>query len=102
MTQITYITADGTRHEVQAENGATLLETAKRHDLPLLGTCGGSRICGTCHLHVSIKDFERVGPPQSDEMDVLEWIPTFRETSRLGCQITVRPDLEGLEVSMPA
>lgn len=101
MTKITFITADGTRHEVQAKDGATLLETAKHHDLPLQGTCGGSRICGTCHLYINMRDFDRVGAPSSDEMDVLEWVPTLRETSRLGCQIRVCPELEGIEVSVP-
>jgi ferredoxin len=101
MTKITFITSDGTRHELVAETGTTLLEAAKKHGLPLLGTCGGSRICGTCHLIVKTEDFPRVGSPCSEEMDVLEWIPTFSETSRLGCQIKVQAMLDGLEVRIP-
>lgn len=101
MAKITFITPDGTRHEIAGEPGTTLLEAAKKHDLPLLGTCGGNRICGTCHLIVKGEDFSRVGPPCSEEMDVLEWIPTFCGTSRLGCQIQIRPTLDGIEVRIP-
>lgn len=101
MANVTFITADGTRHEVVVDHGTTLLEAAKKRGLPLLGTCGGSRICGTCHLIVRTEDFLRVGAPCSEEIDVLEWIPTFCETSRLGCQIKVQSTLDGLEVRIP-
>lgn len=101
MTTITFVTADGVRHTVDAPNGMTLLEAAKKHGLPVLGTCGGSRICSTCHLVVKGEDFARVGPPAPEEFDVLEWMPGLTVTSRLGCQIKAAPELEGLEVAIP-
>jgi ferredoxin len=101
MIKIVFVTPDGARKELSVAPGTTLLEAAKQHGLPLLGTCGGSRICGTCHLIVNADDFVRTGPPGAEEMDVLEWVPTFCATSRLGCQITVQPTLEGLEVKIP-
>lgn len=79
----------------------TLLDAAKKEGLGLLGTCGGSRICGTCHLVVKPDDFMRVGAPNADEMEILEWVSGLTDTSRLGCQIKVNPDLDGLEVTIP-
>ena len=63
--------------------------------------CSGVMACSTCHVYIAPGWFERVGPPGEDEQDMLDLAHEPRDTSRLGCQLVLRPDLEGLVVEVP-
>jgi 2Fe-2S ferredoxin len=102
MTQITFIDAQGTSRTVEAEDGATLMETAVRNAIPgIEAECGGACACATCHVYVDPSWQERLPAPQSMEEDMLDFAYDVRPTSRLSCQIRIRPELDGLVVTTP-
>jgi 2Fe-2S ferredoxin len=102
MVKITFVEADGAPHTVAAERGWSVMQTAVRHGVPsIIGECGGSRICGTCHVRIDAGWADAVGLPGEDEDITLESVPERAETSRLGCQITLTGELDGLVVHLP-
>ncbi|WP_339758759.1 2Fe-2S iron-sulfur cluster-binding protein [uncultured Hoeflea sp.] len=102
MTKISLIAFDGTRFDVDAENGSTVMENAIRNSVPgIEAECGGACACATCHVYVDEKWVEAVGSPEAMEEDMLDFAFDVRPTSRLSCQIKVRDDLDGLVVHVP-
>ena len=102
MIRITYQDQDGTSREVEAEEGSTVMETAIRNDVPgIVAECGGACACATCHVYVDEEWAAVVGPPSPMEEDMLDFASDVRPTSRLSCQIRVRPELDGLVVQTP-
>ena len=102
MTKITYIAFDGTRFEVEAENGSTVMENAIMNGVPgIVAECGGACTCATCHVHVDPAWTEIVGSPSMMEEDMLDFAFDVRDESRLSCQIKVRENLDGLVVHVP-
>ena len=103
MVKITYRDADGTARTVEGEVGSTVMETALRNDIPgIMAECGGACACATCHVYVDESWKEAVGEPQPMEEDMLDFAFDVRPTSRLSCQIRVKPELDGLVVETPA
>ena len=102
MTTIIFITSDGTRHAVQADNGLSVMECARRANVPgIAAECGGACTCATCHVYVDDAWREKTGQPSSMEEDMLDFAFDVREESRLSCQIQVTDDLDGLVVRVP-
>ena len=101
MPTLKFIKTDGSEHELNVDVGSTLMEIGRDNNMGLEGTCGGSLSCATCHVYFSDADFARVGPPSDDEMDMLELAFGLTPTSRLGCQITIDDNLDGLTVKVP-
>jgi 2Fe-2S ferredoxin len=101
MPRVVFINRDGSRTEVDAPTGLSLLEVAHRNDIDIEGACEGSMACSTCHLIVDPADFDRLPEPSEDEEDMLDLAFGLTKTSRLGCQIIVTEDLDGLVVSLP-
>ena len=103
MPKITYIEeSDGTKYEVDAETGSTVMENAIMNGVPgIVAECGGACTCATCHVHVDEAWSEIVGPPSMMEEDMLDFAYDVRPTSRLSCQIKVRDELDGLVVNVP-
>jgi 2Fe-2S ferredoxin len=100
--KITFIDSDGQSRTVDAEEGATVMETAIRNDIPgIIAECGGACACATCHVHVAEEWKDAVGDPSPMEEDMLDFASDVRPTSRLSCQIRVRPELDGLVVNIP-
>lgn len=103
MPKITYIEANGTRYETEAENGSTVMETAIMNGVPgIVAECGGACTCATCHVYVDDAWSETVGPPSMMEEDMLDFAFDVRPTSRLSCQIKVKDGLDGLVVHVPS
>lgn len=102
MPKITFILPDGTHREVEAPVGLSVLEIAHRNQIDLEGACEGSLACSTCHVIVDPEDFERLKDPTEDEEDMLDLAWGLTETSRLGCQIIMTDELDGLTVKLPA
>jgi 2Fe-2S ferredoxin len=103
MPKITYIEHDGTRHTVDAELGSTVMETALRNDVAsIVAECGGGCTCATCLVHVDEAWSAIVGPPSSEEEEMLDSAFEVKPTSRLSCQIKVTDALDGLIVYTPA
>lgn len=102
MPEITFIDQDGNERTVEADLGATVMETAVNNDVPgILATCGGSCSCATCHVYVDEDWFDKLPPAQIDELDMLDTAHDVEPTSRLSCQITVTEEIDGLVVRTP-
>jgi 2Fe-2S ferredoxin len=99
---MTFIERDGTRREVDAPLGLSVLEIAHRHGVDIEGACEGSLACSTCHVIVDPAWFGRLATPTEDEEDMLDLAFDLQKTSRLGCQIIMTPELDGLVVRLPA
>ncbi|MDA0221212.1 MAG: ferredoxin family 2Fe-2S iron-sulfur cluster binding protein [Proteobacteria bacterium] len=101
MPKVTFIDRDGNHTEVDAPVGLSLLEIARKNDIDVEGACEGSLACSTCHVIVDAEDFERLEEPSEDEEDMLDLAFGLTRTSRLGCQIIVTEELDGLTVALP-
>jgi 2Fe-2S ferredoxin len=99
---MTFIERDGTRREVDAPLGLSVLEIAHRHNVDIEGACEGSLACSTCHVVVSPEWFDLLKDPSEDEEDMLDLAFGLTKTSRLGCQIIISEEMDGLTVSLPA
>ena len=102
MPKMTFILKDGTRKEVDAPIGLSVLEIAHNNGVDIEGACEGSLACSTCHVIVDGEDFERLAEPTEDEEDMLDLAFGLTHTSRLGCQIRMSEALDGLVVKLPA
>ena len=102
MPKMTFIDREGQRHLVDAPVGLSVLEIAHRNKIDLEGACEGSLACSTCHVIVVDDDFDRLAEPTEDEEDMLDLAFGLTRTSRLGCQIIITEELDGLTVSLPA
>lgn len=102
MPKMVFIERDGTRREVEAPIGLSVLEIAHRNNIDLEGACEGSLACSTCHIIVDPDWFDMLPDPTEDEEDMLDLAFGLAETSRLGCQIKMTEELDGLTVRLPA
>lgn len=103
MPKITYISPEGTRYDVDAEVGTTVMENAVKNLVPgIEAECGGACSCATCHVYVDEAWVEATGQPAPMEEDMLDFAADPRATSRLSCQIKVSEELDGLIVHLPA
>jgi 2Fe-2S ferredoxin len=103
MPTIHYILKDGSTRSVDAKAGATVMETAIRHNVRGIDAeCGGSCSCATCHVYVDGIFVDRLPPPDAMEDELLEGVASQRlPNSRLSCQLQVTADLDGLTVRVP-
>jgi len=101
MPKMFFVYPDGTKKEVDAPVGLSVLEIAHRNGVPLEGACEGSLACSTCHIVVDKDDYERLPEASEDEEDMLDLAFGLTHTSRLGCQITMTEELDGLTVALP-
>ncbi|NDW05897.1 2Fe-2S iron-sulfur cluster-binding protein [Jiella pacifica] len=103
MPTITFVEADGTERTVVAAEGTSLMQAGVANDISgIVGECGGSRMCATCHVVLDLADLPRLPPISEGEEEMLEFGTSERfEGSRLGCQIPVTDALDGLKVRVP-
>jgi ferredoxin, 2Fe-2S len=102
MPRMTFVYQDGTRKEVEAPVGLSVLEIAHQNDVPIEGACGGSCSCSTCHVIVDPEYYERLPEPSEEEEYMLDRAFEVTPTSRLGCQILITVELDGLTVALPS
>jgi 2Fe-2S ferredoxin len=98
---MTFITAKGDRLEVDAPIGQSVLEIAHRNKIDLEGACEGSLACSTCHVIVEPDFFDLLPEAKEEEEDMLDLAFGLTHTSRLGCQIVITEELDGLTVRLP-
>jgi 2Fe-2S ferredoxin len=102
MARITFIGTGGTRYEVDAENGSTVMENAIRNGVPgIEAECGGACACATCHVYIDEDWRPLTGKAEPMEEDMLDFAFDLRPNSRLSCQIKVSDELDGLIVRVP-
>jgi ferredoxin len=101
--KITFVTKEGDRHTFDVKAGDNLLDIALDNDLEMEGACGGSCACSTCHVIVEDdKLYDKMDEPDDDENDMLDLAFGLTETSRLGCQVKMSKELDGLVVKLPS
>jgi len=91
---------EGVVHELEAptDMNLNLMEICKAYELPVEGTCGGMALCASCQCYVtSDHDLPEVS---HDEEAMLSEAFYVKETSRLGCQVPITENLEGLEIEL--
>lgn len=100
---VTFIDKEGVETKIAVNKGDNLLDIAQAHDLEMEGACGGSCACSTCHVIVADQDFyDKMPEPDDDENDMLDLAFGLTETSRLGCQVVMTKELDGLVVKLPS
>ncbi|MEK7820028.1 MAG: ferredoxin family 2Fe-2S iron-sulfur cluster binding protein [Pseudomonadota bacterium] len=102
MYKVTFIGPDGVKTTVDAPDGLSILEVAHRNDIPIEGACEGSLACSTCHVIVDPAWFGKLPEAVEEEEDMLDLAFGLTHTSRLGCQIRMSKELDGLTVTLPA
>ena len=103
MTKITYITHDSKTHEIDVQNGLTVMEGAVQNDIPGIDAdCGGGMACATCHVYVKEDWFNKLLKIEDGEEDMLDMAFEPKKNSRLSCELIVSDDLEGLTVDIPS
>ncbi len=102
MPIIKVVEFDGTEHSVELDEGESLMQGVVDNAIPGIdGDCGGSCACGTCHVYVGDEWVNALPTPDVMEEGLLSTRPDGQAGSRLACQITVTPDLDGMTVSLP-
>jgi 2Fe-2S ferredoxin len=101
MPKMTFIEPNGTRREVDAPIGLSVLEIAHRNNIDLEGACEGSLACSTCHVIVEPEWYDLLADATEDEEDMLDLAFGLTKTSRLGCQIIMSEELDGLTLKLP-
>ncbi|CAB9510742.1 Ferredoxin-2, mitochondrial [Seminavis robusta] len=97
-----FLQPDGeTVKSVPARVGESLLQTAHRNDIDLEGACEGVCACSTCHLILPQDVYDNQEEPSEDEEDMLDMAYGLTDTSRLGCQIMVSEEMDGIQFEMP-
>lgn len=102
MPKMTFIDPEGKKTEVEAPNGLSVLEIAHKNKVDLEGACEGSLACSTCHVVIAPEWYDRLPEASENEEDMLDLAFGLTATSRLGCQIIMNDDLDGLTVMLPS
>jgi len=90
----------GEEHELQALDGWRLMEIIRDWDVPVKAECGGACSCATCHVYVDEPWLGLLNPPSDEELDRLDTVAGLEPSSRLSCQILMRPELDGIRVRL--
>ncbi|KAJ4701987.1 adrenodoxin-like protein 2, mitochondrial [Melia azedarach] len=103
MIHVTFVDKDGEEKNIKVPIGMSMLEAAHENDIELEGACEGSLACSTCHVIVmDMNYYNKLEDPTDEENDMLDLAFGLTETSRLGCQIVARPELDGIRLAIPA
>ena len=102
MPKMTFIDQKGAATEVQSPAGKSILEIAHSNNIDIEGACEGAMACSTCHVVVEDEWYARLPEPAIDEEDMLDLAFGLTRTSRLGCQLELTDDLDGLVVRLPS
>ncbi|GKB96886.1 2Fe-2S ferredoxin isoform X2, partial [Tanacetum coccineum] len=100
---VTFVDKDGEETQIKVPVGMNMLEAAHQNDIELEGACEGSLACSTCHVIVmDVEQYNKLEEPTDEENDMLDLAFGLTETSRLGCQVIAKPELDGLRLVLPA
>ncbi|XP_053952713.1 adrenodoxin-like protein 1, mitochondrial [Anastrepha ludens] len=102
IVHVTYIDKDGKRTEVKGKVGDNVLYLAHRHGIEMEGACEASLACTTCHVYVIGKYYDHLPEAEEKEDDLLDMAPFLRENSRLGCQIILTKEMNGMQLQLPS
>lgn len=101
MTTLNVTLRTGEARTVPARPGVSVMETIRDSGIDeIMAICGGCCSCATCHVYVAEQDWDRLAPPGTDEAGLLEFSEHPTPYSRLSCQISMSPALDGLRVTI--
>ena len=89
------------RRSYLANEGNTILDVARKYNIEIEGSCDGSLACSTCHIFIEEKWLNQLVPPNEEEKELLGLLPDLKKHSRLGCQIKLTKNLDGIEIILP-
>ena len=89
------------KKNIEVKENSTILDVARKENIELEGSCEGSLACSTCHILISSTWYSKLKRPTREERELLEILPNIKENSRLGCQIKITKELDGIEISLP-
>lgn len=100
IVNITVVDREGEVHPIECptDMNFNLMEICRASDLPVEGTCGGMALCASCHVYVET-DHE-LAEASDDEEDMLDQAFFVEDNSRLGCQIKIAKEIDGLKVTL--
>lgn len=89
--------ADGSQEplEVPVNINLSLMEVLRAGGYPIAGTCGGIALCATCAVDI-LSGNEQLSPAGDQELDMLDLLPQSTSATRLGCQLRLRPEMDGM------
>eukprot|EP01006_Ploeotia_vitrea_P057728 TRINITY_DN68203_c4_g1_i1.p1 TRINITY_DN68203_c4_g1~~TRINITY_DN68203_c4_g1_i1.p1 ORF type:complete len:135 (-),score=15.79 TRINITY_DN68203_c4_g1_i1:41-445(-) len=99
---IDFVDPSGKTTQVNAEIGKVLMVEAKSQGVDIEAACDGTCACSTCHVYIAGDHANKLPAPSEDELDMLDLAVDLKDTSRLSCQLTVGPEMEGMTVDLPA
>lgn len=102
MPRIVFVSPGGAETSVEVPVGTTVLQAAWDNKIDIEGACEGCLACSTCHVIVGAEGFDLLPDPSDEEEDILDLAWGVHPTSRLGCQIVVTDELDGLVLTLPA
>ncbi|XP_016442488.1 uncharacterized protein LOC107767896 isoform X1 [Nicotiana tabacum] len=99
---VTFVDKDGEEQHIKVPVGMSMLEAAHENDIELEGACEASLACSTCHVIVmDVEYYNKLEDPTDDENDMLDLAFGLSDTSRLGCQVIAKPELDGIRLALP-
>ncbi|CAD2113759.1 ferredoxin, 2Fe-2S [Plasmodium vinckei petteri] len=98
---VTFLNHDNHETTVKAKVGDSILKVAHENNINIEGACEGFCACSTCHVIIDKEFYELLPEAQDNELDMLELAPCITETSRLGCQVKLTKELDGIKVQLP-
>ena len=91
---------EGNSHKLIAPTDMQMnvMEVCKSFEFPVEGTCGGMALCASCQIY--IESDHKLPERNEDEEAMLSEAFHVKENSRLGCQIYLTPELDGLRLTI--
>jgi len=90
----------GEMHTLEGRDGWSVMENLRDAGLPITAECGGACACATCHVYVEESWLDKIPPKSDAETDMLDMALAVEPNSRLSCQITCKPELDGIQVTI--
>ena len=101
VVNVTYIDRNGDTQKIRAKVGDNVLYLAHRYDIGLEGACEASLACSTCHVYVEEGFYNKLSEPLEEEEDMLDLAVFLQDNSRLGCQIVLTKEMDGMVLRLP-
>lgn len=100
---ISFITKDGEKIDIKGREGERVLYLAHRKGIDMEGACEASLACTTCHVYVETESehWDKLPEATETEEDLLDMAPFLAPNSRLGCQIILSPEIDGIVLRLP-
>uniref|UniRef100_A0A7S2TNB4 2Fe-2S ferredoxin n=1 Tax=Lotharella oceanica TaxID=641309 RepID=A0A7S2TNB4_9EUKA len=92
---------EGEPFEATARIGQSILEAAHDNEVELEGACDAQLACSTCHVILPQEVYDSLEEPCEEELDMLDLAMDVHDTSRLGCQVKLTKEMEGMEIVVP-